>query len=94
MNNYIVTHTFKSKEAKEAFAKAGEGISEEEQIQSMTGENAACQMSWETPGDSLTMFCYWKAKSPDDVNKMLADYDEFFEPHQFELTNEPIKFTA
>ena len=57
MNNYIVTHTFKSKEAKEAFAKAGEGISEEEQIQSMTGENAACQMSWETPGDSLTMFC-------------------------------------
>ena len=28
MNNYIVTHTFKSKEAKEAFAKAGEGISE------------------------------------------------------------------
>ena len=45
MNNYIVTHTFKSKEAKEAFAKAGEGISEEEQIQSMTGENAACQMS-------------------------------------------------
>ena len=71
MNNYIVTHTFKSKEAKEAFAKAGEGISEEEQIQSMTGENAACQMSWETPGDSLTMFCYWKAKSPDDVNTCL-----------------------
>ena len=49
---------------------------------------------WETPGDSLTMFCYWKAKSPDDVNTMLADYNEFFEPHQFELTNEPIKFTA
>ena len=44
MNNYIVTHRFKSKEAKEAFAKAGEGISEEEQIKSMTGENAACQM--------------------------------------------------
>ena len=94
MNNYIVTHTFKSKEAKEAFAKAGEGISEEEQIQTMTGENAACQMSWETPGEALTMFCYWKAKSPDDVNTMLADYNEFFEPHQFELTNEPIKFTA
>ena len=28
-------------------------------------------MSWETPGDSLTMFCYWKANSPDDVNAKL-----------------------
>ena len=35
----------------------------QEQIQSMTGENAACQMSWETPGTvAVTMFCYWKAK--------------------------------
>ena len=56
---------------KEAFAKAGEGISEEEQIQSMTGENAACQMSWETPGESLTMFCYWKANSPDVLMQCL-----------------------
>jgi hypothetical protein len=23
---------------------------------------------------------------------MLADYDEFFEPHQFELTDEPFNF--
>ena len=49
-------------------------------------------MSWTTPGDSLSMFCFWKANSPDDVNQMLADYDEFFEPHQFELTDEPFNF--
>ena len=60
MNNYIVTHTFKSKEAKEAFAKAGEELSEEEQIQSMTGENAACQMSiWEfLEWNSCTAQCW------------------------------------
>tara|TARA_B100001027_G_scaffold12466_1_gene7578 strand:+ start:751 stop:1035 length:285 start_codon:yes stop_codon:yes gene_type:complete len=94
MNHYIVTHTFKSKEAKEAFAKAGEGMSEEEQIKNMTGENAACQMSFETPGDSLTMFCYWKANSPNDVNDMLSDFNEFFEPHKFDQTNEPFKFVT
>jgi hypothetical protein len=77
---------------KEAFAKAGEGMSDEDQIKGMTGDNAACQMSWTTPGDSLSMFCFWKANSPNDVNQMLADYDEFFEPHQFELTDEPFNF--
>ena len=92
MNNYIVTHKFRSVEMKEAFAKAGEGMSDEDQIKGMTGDNAACQMSWTTPGDSLSMFCFWKANSPDDVNQMLADYDDFFEPHQFELTDEPFNF--
>ena len=32
MNNYIVTHKFRSVEMKEAFAKAGEGMSDEDQI--------------------------------------------------------------
>ena len=49
MNNYIVTHKFRSIEMKEAFAKAGEGMSDEDQIKGMTGDNAACQMSWTTP---------------------------------------------
>ena len=44
MNNYIVTHKFRSLEMKEAFAKAGEGMSDEDQIKGMTGNNAACQM--------------------------------------------------
>ena len=52
MNNYIVTHRFKSKSKKEAvnLTKLVKEFLMEEQIQSMTGENAACQMSWETPG--------------------------------------------
>ena len=29
MNNYIVTHKFRSLEMKEAFAKAGEGMSDD-----------------------------------------------------------------
>ena len=44
---------------------------DEDQIKGMTGDSAACQMSWTTPGDSLAMFCFWKANSPDDVNQML-----------------------
>ena len=45
MNNYIVPHKFRSLEMKEAFAIAGEGRSDEDQIKGMTGDNAACQMS-------------------------------------------------
>ena len=50
MKNYIVTHTFKSKEAKAKMMEVVGSMSKEDMVKSMSGENAKCQMSWNTPG--------------------------------------------
>ena len=60
MKNYIVTHTFKSKEAKAKMIEVTGSMSMEDMTKAMTSDNAKCQMSWNTPGDNLTMFCWWK----------------------------------
>ena len=65
MKNYIVTHTFKSKEAKAKMIEVTGSMSMEDMTKAMTSENAKCQMSWNTPGDNLTMFCWWKGTDPD-----------------------------
>ena len=56
MKNYIVTHTFKSKEAKAKMMEVTGSMSMEDMTKAMTSDNAKCQMSWNTPGDNLTMF--------------------------------------
>ena len=56
MKNYMVTHTFKSKEAKAKMMEVTGSMSMEDMTKAMTSENAKCQMSWNTPGDNLTMF--------------------------------------
>ena len=55
MKNYIVTHTFKSKEAKAKMIEVTGSMSMEDMTKAMTSENAKCQMSWNTPGDNLTI---------------------------------------
>ena len=72
MKNYIVTHTFKSKEAKAKMIEVTGSMSMEDMTKAMTSENAKCQMSWNTPGDNLTMYCWWKGTDPDAINKQLA----------------------
>ena len=50
MKNYIVTHTFKSKEAKAKMIVGTGSMAMEDMTKAMTSENAKCQMSWNTPG--------------------------------------------
>ena len=52
MKNYMVTHTFKSKEAKAKMSEVVASMKMEEIVKSMTGENAKCQMTWNTPGET------------------------------------------
>ena len=85
MKNYIVTHTFKSKEAKAKMGEVVASMKMEDIVKSMTGETAKCQMTWNTPGETLTMFCWWKGTDPDAINKQLESMNDFFEPHQFYL---------
>jgi len=83
MKNYMVTHTFKSKEAKAKMMELVGSMKMEDIVKSMTGESAKCQMTWNTPGDTLTMFCWWKGTDTDSINKQLGQMNDFFEPHNF-----------
>ena len=95
MKNYIVTHTFKSKEAKAKMIEVTGSMSMEDIVKSMTSEDAACQMTWNTPGDTMQMFCWWKGKNPEAINKQLASMNDFFEPHKFtECTDEVMDYNA
>ena len=57
MKNYMVTHTFKSKEAKAKMMEMVGSMEMKDIVKSMTGDSAKCQMTWNTPGDTLQMFC-------------------------------------
>ena len=50
----MVTHTFKSKEAKTKMGEVVASMKMEDIVKSMTGETAKCQMTWNTPGETLT----------------------------------------
>ena len=95
MKNYMVTHTFKSKEMKAKFSETVASMKMEDIVKSMTSEDAACQMTWNTPGDTMQMFCWWKGTSPDAINKQLESMNDFYEPHKFvECTDDIIDFNA
>ena len=79
----MVTHTFKSKEAKVKMGEVVASMKMEDIVKSMTGGTAKCQMTWNTPGETLQMFCWWKGTDPGAINKQLESMTDFFEPHQF-----------
>ena len=83
MKNYMVTHTFKSKEAKAKMMEMVGSMEMKDIVKSMTGDNAKCQMTWNTPGDTLQMFCWWKGTNPESINNQLGQMNDFFEPHNF-----------
>jgi hypothetical protein len=95
MKNYIVTHTFKSKEAKAKMIEVTGSMSMEDMTKAMTSDNAKCQMSWNTPGDNLTMYCWWKGNSEEDIINQLGQMNDFFEPHKFtECTDQVMDYNA
>jgi len=79
----MVTHTFKSKEAKAKMMEMVGSMEMKDIVKSMTGDNAKCQMTWNTPGDTLQMFCWWKGTDPESINNQLGQMNDFFEPHTF-----------
>ena len=82
MKNYMVTHTFKSREAKAKMGEVVASMKMEDIVKSMTGE-------------TLTMFCWWKGTDPDAINKQLESMNDFFVPHQFtECTDDVMDYNA
>ena len=48
-----------------------------------------------TPGDTMQMFCWWKANSEADINNQLGQMNDFFEPHKFtECTDQVMDYNA
>ena len=95
MKNYMVTHTFKSKEMKAKFSETVSSMKMEDIVKAMTSDKAACQMTWNTPGDTMQMFCWWKAISETDINNQLGQMNDFFEPHKFtECTDQVMDYNA
>ena len=95
MKNYMVTHTFKSKEMKDKFNETVASMKMEYIIKSMTSDKAACQMTWNTPADTMQMFCWWKGNSEEDIINQLGQMNDFFEPHKFtECTDQVMDYNA
>ena len=64
MKNYMVTHTFKSKEMKDKFSETVASMKMEDIIKSMTSDKAACQMTWNTPADTCLLYTSDAADEP------------------------------
>ena len=95
MKNYMVTHTFKSKEMKDKFSETVASMKMEDIIKSMTSDKAACQMTWNTQADTMQMFCWWKGNSEEDIINQLGQMNDFFEPHKFtECTDQVMDYNA
>ena len=78
MKNYIAMHNFHSEELKKKCFEALGSMSENEISSSMTGEKAACQMTWHDGGVGMEMVCWWKAESPDAIIEQIGEMNDFF----------------
>ena len=56
MKNYMVTHTFKSKEMKDKFTETVSSMKMEDIVKSMTSDKAACQMTWDSRSSGVDVF--------------------------------------
>ena len=95
MKNYMVTHTFKSKEMKEKFTETVASMKMEDIVKSMKSDNAACQMTWNTPGDTMEMFCLRQCKDEEAIINQLGQMNDFFTPHKFvKCTDQVMDYNA
>ena len=72
----MVTHTFKSKEMKDKFNEVLGDMSREDMIKSSTSDKAKCQMTYYTPGDTMTMFCHYFEVSDEGKTKVMMTFDD------------------
>ena len=78
MKNFIATHKFHSEESKHECFKAMGAMAESEIAASMTGDAAACQMTWHDGGLGMEMVCWWKAESADSIIHQIGAMNDFF----------------
>ena len=87
MKNFMVTHTLKSDEAMEAYFAAMETMSEADIRGAMKNEKASFQMQWNAGKNDKTMFCWWKAESPEAILETLGEMGSLFDNDIREMPN-------
>ena len=92
MKAYLTSDTFKSAEMKKKMQETMGSMSPADIIKSTTGPKAVCQSSFVSPGDSLVMYCHWKAESEDAINEQLGPMNDFYEPHKHQEIDQIMDF--
>ena len=78
MNDYIVTHTFKSEEHRAKHFEATAQLTLDDMRAYMKNDNASFQINWGNPEEMVT-FCWWKANSPDDILTTLGEMADLYD---------------
>lgn len=77
MNDYIVTHTFKSEEHRTKHFEATADLSLDDMRAHLKNENASLQINWGNP-DEMVTYCWWKANTPADIVSTLGDMADLY----------------
>lgn len=85
MKDYIVTHTFKSEEARQQHFSAISSMSPEAMRGALKNENASFQINWGNK-DAMVTYCWWKANSPEDILRTLGDMAGLYNNEIKEMT--------
>ena len=84
---FLVTNTFNSDEAMEAYFAAMETMSEADIRGAMKNEKASFQMQWNAGKNDKIMFCWWKAESPEAILETLGEMGSLFDNDIREMPN-------
>ena len=87
MKDYMVAHTFKSKEHREKYFEISASMTENDIRSNMKNQDASFQMNWNNEKNEMVMCCWWKAKSPNDILKTLGDIADMFHNDIKEMPN-------
>ena len=79
MKDYIVTHTFKTEEAREQYFSMAATLNVDDIRSLLKNESASVQMNWNAGVNDMIMYCWWKADSPEAIIDTLGEMAGMFE---------------
>ncbi|MDP2356221.1 MAG: hypothetical protein Q8M31_09205 [Beijerinckiaceae bacterium] len=85
MKDFIVTHTFKSEEARQKHFSTMSSMSPDAVKGALKKEAASFQMNWGNQNAMVT-YCWWKADTPEDILRTLGDFAELYHNDIKEMT--------
>ena len=88
MKNFIAMHTFKSAELRDQCFEAMGSMSDKGLVESMIGDKAQCQMSWNDGGaGGMILACWWRAEGKEAIIDQIGEMNAFFDTESHELDN-------
>ena len=87
MKDYIVEHTFKSENLRDQYFESIKDMTIDDIRKNMKNENANFQMNWNNEKKDMVMYCWWKAKTPEDIINTLGEMAEMFHNNIKEMSS-------